>query len=703
MLRKLLSLALLTLLITISYVIGVRAQGTIIVTAEMGSSYAEGSIHMQQVMPYPNTPVGLRTQLFDASGNFTYNLPAGGTWQFTFCNTSNVCFTAQAFINTTTDVTSNFTAAASGGGGSPPAGNTGDLQCKGSPSAFSACSQAPAPNDNFVVSSPSCSSVMVNCVFANWDAHYVYDATSTSTTTVTCPNSDCNFTGTDPLGRQIAKVGQIVFMTSNSLNGSLVCGQTTIASVDSATQIHITSACSSSVSATGVLVWGDDDTTNLNAAWAAAKCGTVQMPATPGGDTSPGGSANALFQSALFTTTPSCTTIATFQGPSLYGGSVTGTFLIATPNFNWSSCTGGASSVSCVGGVINGSYKQFTIWGGGYNTGGTSGKSEFQLNSGTRAQDVDIVGWCAECAGVVGAQHNSINGWFSEGGAIQAGTTACESTAIQTMWMGNDCDVAQQAGTVYAFRVLSGATSLTINNGYIPRGSSSATSFGMECDGTCVSMLDTLGYNPGMGTAGLGVGTNGRAYLFNTLDDVSGAASTTAIYETSTGGKVYLEGSTIKGGSSGQDIFMTDATDQIYDQGGNSFLGTTHVGNSGTGQIIGATSMTGTLLTAAKTVLSANFGTGAAISAVKGYNSPISFTITNGSSSTGASPTITYTFPTPYLVAPLFCNATQVGGTNATGTFSAGTPSATSVVFTYSLTPTASDTELVQVSCSVAQ
>src|SRR6185437_13780843 len=198
-----------------------------------------------------------------------------------------------------------------------------------------------------VYSSPQCpAGSLQGCVFANWDAHYITDATTTlNGATITCPNSDCNFTGTDALGRPIAKVGQIVFVTSDLLNGSLICPQSTIASINSATSITLATAsdCTGAAqTATGKLFWGDDDTTNLNNAWAAAKCGVLQLAGPPANESSPNNIAIALFQSALFTTSPSCVNVATFQGPSLYGSGVTSTYLLATPNFSWASCTGGS-------------------------------------------------------------------------------------------------------------------------------------------------------------------------------------------------------------------------------------------------------------------------------------------------------------------------------------------------------------------------
>ena len=182
------------------------------------------------------------------------------------------------------------------------------------------------------------------------------------------------------------------------------------------------------------------------------------------------------------------------------------------------------------------------------------------------------------------------------------------------------------------------------------------------------------------------------------------ATNTTFAVGTSNFGGVALTGTAVAKlassgltGTAGSPIRLISGTPLLYDLGGN-------IPNSApvvtVGNIVGGNpSATGTALATGALVLSGNWGTSAATSAWQGFNSPVAFTVTNGSASTGASPTITYTFPTPYWQTPLWCNATQVGGTNATGTFTSSSLTASGVTFTYSLTPTATDTEFVQVQC----
>jgi hypothetical protein len=101
-------------------------------------------------------------------------------------------------------------------------------------------------------------------------------------------------------------------------------------------------------------------------------------------------------------------------------------------------------------------------------------------------------------------------------------------------------------------------------------------------------------------------------------------------------------------------------------------------------------------------ILSSGWGSTAAMSSPSGADFPIQFTITNSGTGQGASPTIALVFPIPVPSgAPYSCTATQTGGNNAIGTFTTSALTAAGATFTYSLTPTASDTEIINVNCLV--
>jgi hypothetical protein len=167
------------------------------------------------------------------------------------------------------------------------------------------------------------------------------------------------------------------------------------------------------------------------------------------------------------------------------------------------------------------------------------------------------------------------------------------------------------------------------------------------------------------------------------------------------GNTVHLQRTILNAnGGANNHIFTTAATDKVFDDCGNAFTAGA-VGNTIVGPLFGNCSITGTALTAGAIVPNANWGTSAAISAPFGATTDISFTLTNGSAAVGASPTLTYTFPTPYLVRPNYCTIQQVGGTQAgiANEWTVGTPTTTSVVFTYNATPTVNLTEIIAVSC----
>ena len=75
----------------------------------------------------------------------------------------------------------------------------------------------------------------------------------------------------------------------------------------------------------------------------------------------------------------------------------------------------------------------------------------------------------------------------------------------------------------------------------------------------------------------------------------------------------------------------------------------------------------------------------------------LTFTVT-AESTTGASPTFTYTFPIAMTATPQ-CLATMTGGTGTFTMISNNTQSASAPVFTFNGTPAASSTYIIQVQC----
>jgi hypothetical protein len=192
-------------------------------------------------------------------------------------------------------------------------------------------------------------------------------------------------------------------------------------------------------------------------------------------------------------------------------------------------------------------------------------------------------------------------------------------------------------------------------------------------------------------------GGGGTAVLDGTIANNGASAAMFGIFcDTAT--ICRLKDTQASGGSANFAV-STGGTGKVIDECGNRW--TSGGGGTFSGNLIGSCSADNTLFTAGAMVPSGNWGTGAAVSAPFGGTRDIGFTLTNGSASVGANPTLTYTFPTAFYLRPAGCIIQQVGGTQAqlTGEWTVGTPTTTSVVFTYNGTPTINLTEIITVGC----
>lgn len=189
------------------------------------------------------------------------------------------------------------------------------------------------------------------------DGHWVSDASTTNTSNiVTCPNSDCNFTTT-------AKAGQVIFGTAGL---GIVLPQTTIQSVDSATQIHTVGNATVTGTANVILTWGSDNTTAMqnayNALFTSGQCAPNPIPRLmlPSG--------LILIQSGIGPTAnlpASCNPgvmNADATGLTVVGQGIHSTNIVFTPNFNYNSAV--CAATGCLfGGEIT-AMRDFRVWGG---------------------------------------------------------------------------------------------------------------------------------------------------------------------------------------------------------------------------------------------------------------------------------------------------------------------------------------------------
>ncbi len=394
---------------------------------------------------------------------------------------------------------------------------------------------------------------------------------------------------------------------------------------------------------------------------------------------------------------------------------------VMTPDFNWAGCTGnnGVTQVNgnpndiCFGAkMIGENYMSF--FGGGLNgTGACTGASGKTVTApyATDNQNFFLIlnGICPGTGLLEGYELDGVDETVTWGGAINVGQYSCVIAAAGDSQFYVDCE----------------------NQGSVVTGNACASSGIGICTGEYVSATGSLqdfgsirlqtvfhyGYVQSRGSVicgfvqtndpgGYAINGNGAAAKWLSDGDYINSANCATSgggVTISNGAIAYVKNTTFTQTAGFTDINLSSSgTNYFFDQCGNTFpnfsIGTLITIGTTSG-VIGDCSVTGSPLVTGNIVLSANWGSTRAASAFSGFTSPMTFTITNGAATTGAAPTIAYTFPTQYLQTPLWCMASQVGGTNPTGTFTTSSLSATGVTLTYSLTPTINLTEVIQVSC----
>ena len=585
--------------------------------------------------------------------------------------------------------------------------------------------------------SPICPTPYVsgNCYPLNDNGHEVCDAKlSNGSNAINSPTA--TFTP--------AMVGELVYATTMACSGftsfgtsTLILGgfgtTCTIASYVDANDI--TASCNASGGGgtnTNTLVWGTDDTSYIVPAdtAAVAQCKPLILPAglmlvSKGLFNSNG--ATCYDVNAILTTGGQFGRAIVGQGENV-------TTIVPTPNFDYTqgsgnSCGGGAANKACFFGDNYGNLlvQDLQIWGGGLNgftaSAGTNLVEFSQDLENSYVHNFQVVGWGANTANTTGivfaAAYDLIYNVTSDG----AGTIGCAITNnLPGTFTGLSCNDNQTNSLTVSLQTTNGVPWSAMSNSTIGPTFGNGTNVMVCCgsgaifymsndnvqgigtslndtdvlvsSGTLHSINDNLFGSITGGHISVGVNTG---TFYGDHDYISGKYGT---FLESSGSTAHCHDCFISGNTGAYNLDMASGS-IFFDEGGNTF-GTT-VGNSISGQVIGeGNSANQTLVTAAKLVLSSGWGSTAAVTALTGGDFPIQFTITNSGTGQGASPTITYTFPIALPISPFTCTATQIGGNNATGTFTSSALSATGVTFTFSLTPTASDTEIVNVNCVTA-
>jgi len=500
----------------------------------------------------------------------------------------------------------------------------------------------------------------------------------------------------------------------------------TIASYTSSLQVSLSSAAtnSSGTPNVGCIIWGHPDDAGaaaMEAAMdAAPQCPRAHLAAgyymftVPHFYNQPVGCINLPSLANAFGSAGNLIYAAGFELDGRGAGTTT---IFLTPSFpETGTCNHGGSKVGCFVVPIEGNFHDFQISGGGNFTSSnfTSGMNLIEVDGPATLDHVTCTNFGMGTLGTVGFAPYvwAQLGFLNNGGCGDANmATPNLNSAITCIRcsMENPNSFGYLIGSLTSYYSQNFAQfekynftcydCFGLNLGVL--GSSMAimritNNDAVKLYHTRISPYTGLGINTVVGIQMFA----GKLDLDDSFVDMSAGGTATAtgnIGIQCTGGSgctIKARNSIIKGTTGGNGY--ADVAGSVFNDEGGNTLGTTNI----VGQFIGeANSANQIPVTAAKTVLSAGWGTTAAVTALSGGNAPIQFTITNSGTGQGASPTITYTFPTPYPVAPYSCTATQVGGTNATGTFTSSALSVTGVTFTFSLTPTAASTEIVQVTC----
>lgn len=272
---------------------------------------------------------------------------------------------------------------------------------------FAAWSVAIAQQGNQIIPSGASSTGSYGTVldatkFGVQSGGIIYDASFSTSKTISFPNNDCPTT---------AQPGWIVFGVSSAATfqsiGSVTVPQGVLAAGSVCTSgtgtitvpIAATANCTPSLSQLCALVFGPDNSTALTNFWNAAVISQCTSAVLPQGV--------FLTQTAQFnanSTTPGfCRDGAGnfWNGPSISGNSsYPGTQIVPTPNFAFSSCSGGLTDACFFGStsifvhdlIVNGA-------GNGVCAAAANAKSLVELQGGAQQsnaymQNVVLAGWC---------------------------------------------------------------------------------------------------------------------------------------------------------------------------------------------------------------------------------------------------------------------------------------------------------------------
>jgi len=675
--------------VTISTGGSVSTVGIVVSGTWTGTLQPQVAVAGQAPVNVSVTPAGSSTSQTTITANGTFTVGVAGMSLFQICGASVSSGTAVVDLNASTAAVKSGSASGSGvGSGASPV------------MAFYLSPACPVANTGQCFNTPADTQVINSCSWAG------------GSPAVTCAAG--TFVSTDVGKTAFGYAGNCNPFAAQPLSGSLTATTVTIQTFTDSAHVNVSANAAGLAAGSGCLIFGHPDDSGF-AALSTAIGSLTTAPQCPKLYLAGAGYMLTTPPSALYAQPPACTAI-----PALGGGGSLGnmfyaagyevegrgpgaTILWLVPDFpETGACNHGFGSVNCFQVALEGRWSNLQISGGSGAAGSNIPNGGVVLGVDVGSIDYVTLTNLADLAS--GNQHICVAAYHwvqlqqlnvSACGDIHLQVTAASQTTGYRVTLENSNSInANSSNALVTGRFV------CFSCGFF--NTQTATAALSSIVGVGASSITEL-YDPRFSTT---TGTNQFFYQAITtngpkLKIVSGKYAFTGTNGTgifcNVTCTVDLQGVAMIGAGTKAPINITGTNSLLINRGGNTFTG----GVASTfPNVLNLDSQGSVGIAAANAVLSAGWGNTptAAWSALTGGNS-FTGTITNGTAGLAASPTITYTFPTPLPVVPSICQAVQVGGTNAIGTFAATAISATGATFTFSLTPTASATEIVSIFC----
>jgi len=491
-----------------------------------------------------------------------------------------------------------------------------------------------------------------------------------------------------------ADIGSIIVGSSNACGGNngaytggAIVGAScppTCPTITGVTSPHIFTISvlpsSSAGDGTTCCIWAKgkvDDGPALQAAYnaAIANCpATLELPGT-----------SMLIGAPIFVSSFPCGNAIQIEG--------NGSMLLVLPGFDATAVPGSVGMFFGIPGAApqNAYFRNFSVSGlGVYTVTGAASKIALYVTYAALVENVGFYQWGTNTAGML---------------SVYCGTSADSMGNLHNVitYNGPPMDIGPACYGDHLFHLTrfgvqigpSGSADVYTNDSqFYAYSSGTFAAAAVSGSGNWISTADSFFGNSGMNGITYN-GGNPTVSIYLNQDNV--AAGGTGLIPNSTGAVFHLHQTRVSGTTNS--LGGASAGSKIFDDCGNT-MGAN--GNWANTALFNSCSVTGTALVAGNVGLTSGWSTSTVTAVGAGSDSHKgTFTIT-AAGTPGLNPTITLTFPAAFWVAPTYCTLQQVGGTLGVLTVplnAAGTPTATSDLFTLSGTPVATQTYTFSYGC----